>query len=48
MTDWTTYTYRYKTFDKDSDTVEIPDYAIGVTVDYFGDFAVVQYLVPVE
>lgn len=42
------YRYQSKRFDKEDGTVEIPDEAVGVTTDYFGDHAVVEYLVPVE
>lgn len=42
------YEYVHETFDKRTETVDIPDDAHGVTVDYFGDYASVQYLRPVE
>lgn len=44
----TEYQYKYITFDKVAGSVNIPDEAIGVTTDYFGDKAVVQFLVPTD
>lgn len=43
----TEYEYQRKTFDKEGGTIDIPDEAVGITTDYFSDFAVVEYLLPV-
>ena len=40
------YEYRFEMFDTE-ERVEIPDDAIGVTVDSYSDHATVRYLVPV-
>lgn len=42
------YEYHHRTFDKDGGTIDIPEEAVGLAVDYFGDLGVVQYLTPVE
>jgi len=42
------YRYVHENFDKEDETIEIPDEAIGVTTDYFGDLASVDYLLPVN
>lgn len=44
----TEYEYVSERFEKESETVDVPDDAVGVTVDYFGDLGVVQYLQPVD
>lgn len=43
----TEYEYVFEMFDQD-DTVDVPDEAVGVTVDSFSDSATVRYLLPVE
>lgn len=44
----TEYRYERQSFDRSTETVEIPDNAVGITTDYFGDLGTVDYLLPVE
>ncbi|QLG62855.1 hypothetical protein [Halorarum salinum] len=42
------YEYVYESFRKSDGRIEIPEEAVGITTDYFGDLATVHYLMPVE